>query len=132
MTFLIRFTIGLNKHKHKVNISEAFYSPWIFDKDFIKTLLKTMGCYQRYNNNEMVVNRIVGRVYDALQDEDSVVGKLGKNNNEEDIDKKLPLGISYCHDTSLIQLNETVAKEILFKESISPSIINSKCLNPNL
>ena len=59
----------------------------LIDKDFIKTLLKTMGCYQRYNNNEMVVNRIVGRVYDALQDEDSVVGKLGKNNNEEDIDK---------------------------------------------
>lgn len=59
----------------------------LIDKDFIRTLLKHMGCYQRYNNNDMVVNRIVGRVYDALQDEDSVVGKLGKNNNEEDIDK---------------------------------------------
>tara|TARA_R100000152_G_C6753895_1_gene177647 strand:+ start:163 stop:1341 length:1179 start_codon:yes stop_codon:yes gene_type:complete len=58
----------------------------LITKPFIRTLLKHMGCYQRYNNNEMVVNRIAGRVYDALQDEDSVVGKLGKNNNEEDID----------------------------------------------
>ena len=33
---------------------------------------------------------------------------------KEDIDKKFPLSISYCHDSSLVQLNETVAKEILF------------------
>ena len=35
---------------------------------------------------------------------------------KEDIDRKFPLSISYCHDSSLVQLNETVAKEILFDE----------------
>ena len=35
---------------------------------------------------------------------------------KEDIDKKFPLSISYCHDSSLVQLNETVAKEILFNK----------------
>ena len=33
---------------------------------------------------------------------------------KDDIDKKFPLSISYCHDSSLVQLNETVEKEILF------------------
>ena len=33
---------------------------------------------------------------------------------KEEVDKKFPLSISYCHDSSLIQLNETVIKEILF------------------
>ena len=33
---------------------------------------------------------------------------------KDDIDKKFPLSISYCHDSSLVQLNETVKKEILF------------------
>lgn len=75
-TYSLRPRYGLEPHEED-----------LANKAFIKTLLKYMGCYQRYNNNEMVINRIAGRIYDALQDENSVVGKLGKNNNEEEIEK---------------------------------------------
>ena len=62
-------------------------------RSFIRKLLKNMGCFTRYNNNDMVINRIVGRVINALQDEQSVVGKLGINNNEDDI-------INYINENS--------------------------------
>jgi len=75
-TYSLRPRYGLEPHEED-----------LANKAFIKTLLKHMGCYQRYNNNEMVINRIAGRIYDALQDENSVVGKLGKNNNDEEIEK---------------------------------------------
>ncbi len=35
-----------------------------------------------------------------------------------EVEEKYPLGISFCPDSSLLQLNETVPKEILFREYV--------------
>ena len=59
----------------------------ILNKSFIREVLKYMGCFERYNHNDTTINRIAGRILDALTSEDSVVGKLGQNNNEEDVVK---------------------------------------------
>lgn len=57
----------------------------LINKSFIREVLKYMGCFDRYNHNDTTINRIAGRILDALTSEDSVVGKLGQNNNEEDV-----------------------------------------------
>ena len=108
----------------------------LIDKNFIRTLLKYMGCYQRYNNNEMVVNRIVGRVYDALQDEDSVVGKLGKNNNEEDIDKFInnspDWGVHNTEDDNYIYVVQQIRDTDTFCYTYAERLLTRVCQNEKL
>ena len=45
-----------------------------------------MGCYQRYDNNEQIVNRIAGRVIEAFRDPETVADKLAVNNNKRDLE----------------------------------------------
>tara|TARA_B100001996_G_C18330030_1_gene466004 strand:- start:53 stop:625 length:573 start_codon:yes stop_codon:yes gene_type:complete len=95
-----------------------------------------MGCYQRYNNNEMVVNRIVGRVYDALQDEDSVVGKLGINNNEEDIDKFIndspDWGVHNTEDDNCIYVVQQIRDTDTFCYTYAERLLTRVCQNEKL
>ena len=58
----------------------------LLTKDFVRTLLKYMGCYSRYNENLTVINRIAGRVLDALKDPENVSGKLAINNDKSSLD----------------------------------------------
>ena len=58
----------------------------LLTRKFVRKLLEYMGCYSRYNDNKVVVERIVTKVLDALRDPEKVVGQLTKNNNEEDVD----------------------------------------------
>ena len=51
------------------------------------SLLKHMGCYDRYNNNKPVIERIVTKVLASLQDPEEVVGQRDVNNNEFDVDR---------------------------------------------
>lgn len=53
---------------------------------FVRSLLRYMGCYTRYNDNTTVVERIVTKVLDALRDPEAVVGQLTINNNESDLE----------------------------------------------
>jgi hypothetical protein len=59
----------------------------LLTRDFVRKLLKYMGCYDRYNNNTTVVERIVTKTLDSLRDPESVSGRLSQNTNEEDLDK---------------------------------------------
>ena len=59
----------------------------LLTKPFVRSMLKYMGCFQRYNNNNTVINRIAGRVLDALKDPENVTGKLAINNNKSSVDK---------------------------------------------
>ena len=59
----------------------------LLTKPFVRSMLKYMGCFQRYNNNNTVINRIAGRVLDALKDPENVTGKLAINNNKSFVDK---------------------------------------------
>lgn len=59
----------------------------LLTRDFVRKLLKYMGCYDRYNHNTAVVERIVTRTLDSLRDPESVSGRLSQNTNEEDLDK---------------------------------------------
>ena len=59
----------------------------LLTKPFVRSMLKYMGCFQRYNNNNTVINRIAGRVLDALKDPENVTGKLAINNNRSSVDK---------------------------------------------
>lgn len=57
----------------------------LLTRNFVRKLLEYMGCYSRYNNNKVVIERIVTKILDALRDPEKVVGQLTKNNNEEDV-----------------------------------------------
>ncbi len=59
----------------------------LLTKPFVRSMLKYMGCFQRYNSNNTVINRIAGRVLDALKDPENVTGKLAINNNRSSVDK---------------------------------------------
>ena len=59
----------------------------LLTKPFVRSMLKYMGCFQRYNDNSTVINRIAGRVLDALKDPENVTGKLAINNNRSSVDK---------------------------------------------
>ena len=59
----------------------------LLTRKFLRKLLKYMGCYSRYNDNNVVVERIVTKILDALRDPEKVAGQLTKNNNEDDVDK---------------------------------------------
>ena len=59
----------------------------LLTKPFVRSMLKYMGCFQRYNSNNTVINRIAGRVLDALKDPENVTGKLAINNNKSSVDK---------------------------------------------
>ena len=72
----------LKTEQAKVDKSECN----LIQKDFIKFVLKYMGCYQRYDNNEQIVNRIAGRVIKAFRDPESVADKLAVNNNKKDLE----------------------------------------------
>ena len=58
----------------------------LIQRDFIKFILKYMGCYQRYDNNEQIVNRIAGRVIEAFRDPETVADRLAINNNKKDLE----------------------------------------------
>ena len=59
----------------------------LLTKPFVRSMLKYMGCFQRYNSNNTVINRIAGRVLDALKDPENVTGKLAINNDKSSVDK---------------------------------------------
>mgnify|MGYP001464360377 CR=1 FL=1 len=54
-------------------------------RDNIKFILKWMGCYVRYNSQEVVINRIVTQIMDVLEDPESVANKVSHDFNEEDV-----------------------------------------------
>ena len=60
----------------------------IVNREFIKTLLKYMGCYQRYDHNG-TPERIITKVIESYQNdnEESVIGQLTINNNQGDVDE---------------------------------------------
>lgn len=59
----------------------------LLTRDFVKRILTYMGCYDRYNNNNTVVERIVTKILDSLRDPETVSGRLSQNINQEDLDK---------------------------------------------
>jgi hypothetical protein len=70
-----------------IKIENGRHDEDLLTRKFIRKLLEYMGCYSRYNDNKVVVERIVTKVLDALRDPEKVVGQLTKNNNEEDVDR---------------------------------------------
>ena len=72
----------LKTEQAKVDKSECN----LIQRDFIKFILKYMGCYQRYDNNEQIVNRIAGRVIEAFRDPETVADRLAINNNKKDLE----------------------------------------------
>ena len=70
-----------------LNVEKEKTEENLLTKPFVRSMLKYMGCFQRYNNNNTVINRIAGRVLDALKDPENVTGKLAINNNKSSVDK---------------------------------------------
>tara|TARA_Y100000589_G_scaffold204477_1_gene192910 strand:- start:1551 stop:2714 length:1164 start_codon:yes stop_codon:yes gene_type:complete len=59
----------------------------LLTRDFVKRLLTYMGCYDRYNNNNAVVERIVTKILDSLRDPEKISGRVSQNINAEDLNK---------------------------------------------
>lgn len=58
----------------------------IITRDMCRRTLRHMGCYTRYNNNDIVVERIITKVMDSVKDENSVAGQMTINSNRSDLD----------------------------------------------
>ena len=71
----------LSKEKKR----EVFSDFELITRDNIKFILKWMGCYDRYNNQETVVNRIVTQIMDVFDDPESVANKVSHDFNENDV-----------------------------------------------
>ena len=59
----------------------------LLTRDFVKRLLTYMGCYDRYNNNNTVVERITTKILDSLRDPEKISGRVSQNINAEDLNK---------------------------------------------
>lgn len=59
----------------------------LLTRDFVKRILTYMGCYDRYNNNNTVVERIITKILDSLRDPETVSGRVSQNINAEDLNK---------------------------------------------
>ena len=59
----------------------------LLTRPFVRSLLKCMGCYQRYNNNTSVVERIVTKTLDSLVKPKDYSDALTINNNVEDVNR---------------------------------------------
>lgn len=59
----------------------------LLTRDFVKRILTYMGCYDRYNNNNTVVERIITKILDSLRDPETVSGRVSQNINVEDLNK---------------------------------------------
>jgi hypothetical protein len=71
----------LSKEKKR----EVFSDFELITRDNIKFILKWMGCYDRYNGQEAVVNRIVTQIMDVFEDPETVANKVSHDFNEEDV-----------------------------------------------
>ena len=69
----------------KENKREVFADFELITRDNIKFILKWMGCYDRYNNQETVINRIVTQIMDVFDDPESVANKVSHDFNEDDV-----------------------------------------------
>ena len=58
----------------------------LLTREFVRDILRNMGCYDRYNNNKSVVERIVTKVLDTLGDPEQDAGKECINHNQSEYD----------------------------------------------
>ena len=70
----------------------------LVNREFIKTLLTYMGCYQRYDHNGEP-EKIITKVLQSYRNdnEDSVVGQLTINNNQGDVDEFINKSDDWMH-----------------------------------
>ena len=64
--------LNREKERHDVNL---------LTRSFVRDLLNHMGCYTRYNNNKMVIERIITKVLDSFKNPKTEKGKLTINND---------------------------------------------------
>ena len=103
-----------------LNVEKEKTEENLLTKPFVRSMLKYMGCFQRYNSNNTVINRIAGRVLDALKDPENVTGKLAINNNKSSVDKFIKESDDWQpHNTE----NDNFFFEVICGCSISESYI---------
>ena len=112
----------------------------LLTRPFVRSLLKHMGCYDRYNNNKPVIERIVTKVLASLQDPEEVVGQLTINNNEFDVDKFIQESDDWQpHNTEndrykfvVVPLQDNVSFCFTYAERILTTVCKNEAANPQV
>tara|TARA_A100001391_G_scaffold189998_1_gene161951 strand:- start:63 stop:1232 length:1170 start_codon:yes stop_codon:yes gene_type:complete len=97
--------ISNEENRHGEEVSSK-----ITTRQFVRDLLKHMGCFTRYNNNDMVINRIVTKVLDSFKDPQTQKGKLTINNNPSDLDDFITRSEDWGHSNTS---NDTTVFSVL-------------------
>ncbi len=65
---------------------DVFEDVDLLTREFVRDILRHMGCFQRYADNGSVVERIVTKVLDTLEDPEKDAGKSTVNHNQSEYD----------------------------------------------
>ena len=90
----------------------------IVTRDMCRQILRYMGCYTRYNDNEIVVERIITKAIDSVKDENTVAGQMTINSNKSDLDNFINSSddwqISDSEDDTTLYIVITIQDNISF------------------
>ena len=103
----------------------------IVTRDMCRQILRYMGCYTRYNDNEIVVERIITKAIDSVKDENTVAGQMTINSNKSDLDNFINSSddwqISDSEDDTTLYIVITIQDNISFCRTYAMKLIDRVC-----
>jgi len=105
----------------------------LLTRPFVRSLLKHMGCYQRYNNNTSVVERIVTKTLDSLVNPKDYSDAITINNNVEDVDRFIENSDDWqednTYDDKYCYILRTIEDSDSFCHTYAERILTRVCKN---
>ena len=94
-----------------------------------------MGCYTRYNDNEIVVERIITKAIDSVKDENTVVGQMTINSNKSDLDKFINSSddwqVTDFEDDTTLYIIITIQDNVSFCRTYAMKLVDRVCALEN-
>ena len=103
----------------------------IVTRDMCRQILRHMGCYTRYNDNEIVVERIITKAIDSVKDENTVASQMCINTNKSDLDNFINSSddweISDFEDDTTLYIIITIQDNVSFCRTYAMKLIDRVC-----
>ena len=103
----------------------------IVTRDMCRQILRYMGCYTRYNDNEIVVERIITKAIDSVKDENTVASQMCINTNKSDLDNFINSSddwqISDFEDDTTLYIIITIQDNVSFCRTYAMKLIDRVC-----
>ena len=107
----------------------------IVTRDMCRQILRHMGCYTRYNDNEIVVERIITKAIDSVKDENTVVGQMTINSNKSDLDKFINSSddwqVTDFEDDTTLYIIITIQDNVSFCRTYAMKLVDRVCALEN-